>query len=1331
MTELKKAQPEADLYAIVDVLRASGLNMHEIIDIVASLILLRWLDQADAEAAAEAAFEERPHQPLFPPRWQWRIWSRTEPVEMAQRLSAVAKRVSTTVVDSGPGAHLSLLSEPLHRLLKLEPNSLADAVRWAAAFPMDTPSERWAVLEAFDLLLKNASSPNGPESATPPSVATLMVSVADPRPGESVFDPCFGHGGLLVSALRHAETSKLDRSNRLGPKLDITGIEMNPRAFLLGLLRLLLAGSTSARLAIGNSLESAPLRNTTKDSFDVVLANPPMGAKTQRDKGCYFQFPYVTPDLTGMFVQQALAQLKPQGRAVIAVTDGFLFRSGVECELRRSLIEQNQVEAVIGLPTGAFLPYTSVKCSLLVLRKRGKMDRIRMVDAAPFFEPAKGKRPAMLRAAMADQLAHMVRGLLAPDSGSAGTLRENLTTSGTGLLSQSVWEVSTRDLEAAEWDLQARRREKGELEERLSSLKEAIGNEGDLLPLSSVAEVIGGISIKAADLIEAPLGGEAPPYLRIRDLARGIVQSPSNWVQPVVAQALSPRLHLLPADVLLSKSGTIGKTALVRNGAVGAIASSGLYVIRVKDQRVDPGFLLGYLASAACQEWLDAQRRGTSIQHLNMETLARLLVPVPSLTLQLQAAKQFHEAGTDVLEFLVRSLKTGSQDHLTPLMAKLAHSIPPLTSRLDSPIPLKKLRSIVAGVQEARNACAQDIEGFRFGVLPWLNLLSEAIRPLEDAAFMPRGPSLFSVIKAVERGLETSLLSLTGRMPVEIQARALSEGLREWMRALIGDLVGDIRLKVESGVSQLAAGSSAEITLQIVNESALPFSSFRIASHPDWGYAEAAFFQERSSMPLTLRGDPPKRAGTFSLQLKWTGNTLGGDEANGEIQLSFDIVEDAQKDMLTPVDLGGSPYITGDPLFPDEDSDVFFGRETLLQQISRQVVLQGNVVLLEGNRRAGKTSILRHLEGTKAVPGWLAVYASLQGAEGDQTKKGVPTEAIFREIANKIALALITLGAETPLPDGTIVPAGGYARIGKACKNGISVETPYTDFREYLTTILSILAKRNLGLLLMLDEFDVLQEGIDHGVTSPQVPENIRNLIQDHRRFSAILTGSRRLKRLREEYWSALFGLGTSFQVTALDSESARRVVVEPVRGKLTYSPEAVDRVLTLSARQPFLLQCLCNSVFDFAAETKSRVVTVDSVDEAASVLVKSGGLFSKLWDYAAQGILTGRRRSQFILLLLAAAFKRSVDIEFGTLQETLLQHGVEISDEAIAADLEYLRELELVSLVADSGSSRYRLAIPLMADWIDQEQDPEVVRRRAISEAEDEGDIRTISNIR
>jgi len=240
-------------------------------------------------------------------------------------------------------------------------------------------------------------------------------------------------------------------------------------------------------------------------------------------------------------------------------------------------------------------------------------------------------------------------------------------------------------------------------------------------------------------------------------------------------------------------------------------------------------------------------------------------------------------------------------------------------------------------------------------------------------------------------------------------------------------------------------------------------------------------------------------------------------------------------------------------------------------------------------------------------------------------------------------------------------------------------------------------------------------------VTSPQVPENIRYLIQTYPKFSTILTGSRRLKRLREEYWSALYGLGTSIPVTVLDTESARSVVTQPVQDKLTFSNEAIERVIEVTARHPYLMQCLCNRVFDYAVQTKSRSITLGIVNDAAHGLVRDNEHFASLWDYAGLGPETGRQRRQLILLLCALSFKQGTHISFGTLHEQLAQAGVDVDDGALDADLAYLRELELIDFVGEIGAGQYHLAIPLMADWIEQQRDSDVVMSHARAEAEEE----------
>ena len=108
-----------------------------------------------------------------------------------------------------------------------------------------------------------------------------------------------------------------------------------------------------------------------------------------------------------------------------------------------------------------------------------------------------------------------------------------------------------------------------------------------------------------------------------------------------------------------------------------------------------------------------------------------------------------------------------------------------------------------------------------------------------------------------------------------------------------------------------------------------------------------------------------------------------------------------------------------------------------------------------------------------------------------------------------------------------------------------------------------------MRIVWLLDEFDKLQDGIDSGITSPQVPENLRFLLQSDSRLTAILTSMKRFRRIREEYFSALYGLGTPFDVTSLSEEDAKSLVVSPVKGQLSYAPSAVTRLVQLVGRQP------------------------------------------------------------------------------------------------------------------------------------------------------------------
>lgn len=1295
-------------------LNAYGLTKSMIREIFATFLLLRMVDRAENMEV----FEDRSPLSQLPDALQWHHWSQLSvPHQISERLSSLARHLGSLHRDSAypESIWLPVLAEPLQRILEVNFVYLQDLVHWIDKLPLEMSSDGSTLLVVFDTVLDETGDAYEGQFSSPATIARLVAAVANPQPGEQVYDPCFGFGNFLTAAWKHARRSSNDL-HHTGPMLEIAGTEINSSVFLIGLTRTLLAGVDTPHLELGNSLDRGP---DSSSLYDVVMANPPIGAKTSRDAWRYREFAFRTSDSLGLFIQHALAQLKPNGRAVIAVPEGFLFRGGAERELRRYLVERGQVEAVIGLPAGAYAPYTNVKSCLLVLSKQGGLNRVRMVDAAPLFEQRSGRKAPIIRTALAQYLANEIRRpeLRKPLKPAQVNSEDKI---GTGVFSRSVWELSKEELAAVEWDLSPRRREKGGFTDLLSALNGELSAPWPIIPLSTMAQISAGRSIKSVDLVNEPPRERSVGYIRIKDLIQGKVARCSSWLAPGIVE-MEQRSALLPGDVLVSKSGTIGKTALVRKNAAGSIAANGLYVLRADQTQLNPGFLLAYLASPPCQNWLAAQTRGTVIQHINRAVLDELPILLPPLQLQASAAAQFRDFGIDAMSFLTQAVGIGESGRLTTWLAELISKIPNFTVALDATPALSQFDVLTLMAKRASGWVEQDQIAIQSA--GWLLPLIETLLQLVDVGQIPPGPGLLTVLQEVERGFQNVLEHTTGHLPTESQARAVVERLSDWIRAAITDLFDSCGIRVRSAPPSLTMGGFAEFEVELSNDGVLPLRRVRFETSPDWGSTDSPYLTEHGVFALNLRGEVPEEGDHITLLINWSAQNLIGQTVSGVIELPVQIAQPEQHAVTVSEALGGSPYVTGSPLEPQHGHDVFFGRDEVLRQIAHQVATHGNVVLLEGNRRTGKTSILKHLEGSSVIPGWLAVYSSLQGAEGAAHAVGVPTAEVFREVSRCIAMALSRLKVDVPLPNGHVIEAGKHALgIARACREGIGNESPFVDFREYLELTLSVLESLGLGLVLMLDEFDKLQEGIDNGVTSPQVPENIRFLIQSYPNFSAILTGSRRLKRLREEYWSALYGLGTSIPVTALDVHSARNVVTEPVRDKLIYSNEAIERIVDLTARHPYLMQCLCNKVFSYAVQTNHRSITLSVVNDAASSLVRDNEHFASLWDYAGLGPNSGRRRRQLILFLCALSFKQGTHISFGTLHEQLMQAGLDVDDEALDTDLAYLRELELIDLSGEIGDGHhYGLSIPLMADWIEQQQDADVVVSRARTESEEE----------
>ncbi len=247
---------------------------------------------------------------------------------------------------------------------------------------------------------------------TPRHVIRTIVQLVDPRIGETVYDPAAGTAGFLVAAWDHirlansspdgieeveAEGKTLRRG--LGDGLSraevrrlreatFYGADVDPQMVRLATMNLTLRGLDRVRVlrrdALTRSLDRAAKAELgmPPQGFDAMLANPPFSGRLDRDRIVEDVKVGRTAQTELLFLQYMLNHLKEGGRCGVVVPEGVLFGStGAHRELRRKLVENNTVEAVLSLPGGVFNPYSGVKTSVLIIRKGGATDRVMFLHA--------------------------------------------------------------------------------------------------------------------------------------------------------------------------------------------------------------------------------------------------------------------------------------------------------------------------------------------------------------------------------------------------------------------------------------------------------------------------------------------------------------------------------------------------------------------------------------------------------------------------------------------------------------------------------------------------------------------------------------------------------------------------------------------------------------------------------------------------------------------------------------------------------------------------------------------------------------------------------------
>ncbi|MER6097026.1 class I SAM-dependent DNA methyltransferase [Streptomyces sp. NPDC001728] len=237
---------------------------------------------------------------------------------------------------------------------------------------------------AYEYLIKefaDSAGRKGGEFYTPRAVVRMMVELLGPRQGMRIYDPCVGSGGMLIHAKEYVEEHGGDTTDMF-----FAGQDANSGSWIMSTMNMVLHGVRRFDLRTGDTLaEPAHVPSKDADRFDGVLSNPPFsmdytlsdllygaqrttyGATSERGKA----------DL--MFLQHMLWETKKEGRGGMVITvmpHGVLFRGGGEQEIRTKLLDDDTIEAVIGLAPNLFYG-TGIPACILLLRPPGKKDPAR------------------------------------------------------------------------------------------------------------------------------------------------------------------------------------------------------------------------------------------------------------------------------------------------------------------------------------------------------------------------------------------------------------------------------------------------------------------------------------------------------------------------------------------------------------------------------------------------------------------------------------------------------------------------------------------------------------------------------------------------------------------------------------------------------------------------------------------------------------------------------------------------------------------------------------------------------------------------------------------
>lgn len=350
-------------------------NPLDVIEQFTYLLFIKQLDDVETTKENEANFLGVPFESMFPGDCQQYRWSKFKNLGSAEEmydivLNGVFPFIKNLHQD-GDSAYSRYMGDAIFKIPTASMlTKIVDGIDGLELGDADSKGDLYEYL-----LSKVATAGTNGQFRTPRHIIKMMVDLVQPQPEDTIIDPAMGSAGFLIESQAYLREhhEKMFLNAKLREHFNnnmFYGNDMDRTMLRIGAMNMLLHGVDNPNISYRDSLSE---QNTDVEKYSLVLANPPFKGSLDYDAVSADLLKVTKTKKTELlFLALFLRILKKGGRAAVIVPDGVLFGSSkAHKQIRKEIVDNNKLEAVISMPSGVFKPYAGVSTAILVFTKTG------------------------------------------------------------------------------------------------------------------------------------------------------------------------------------------------------------------------------------------------------------------------------------------------------------------------------------------------------------------------------------------------------------------------------------------------------------------------------------------------------------------------------------------------------------------------------------------------------------------------------------------------------------------------------------------------------------------------------------------------------------------------------------------------------------------------------------------------------------------------------------------------------------------------------------------------------------------------------------------------